>query len=137
MSIMVNEDRYNALKSALQRATGESITIYEMNSSFNDKNLSWGVNWSALGTQNPQDTLNFAEELKDAAAMAKALNDMDLELVWEDDPALEYVEAIYSREEAIQLYRTLQERIYDCLIVQNWAKLEKILNDTTDLMSIV
>lgn len=136
MSITINKDRCYALRSALQSATGKCMTICEMNSPLEDK-LTWGVNWAALGTQTPQDTLCFVLDLNDAATITKALNDMGLELVWEDDPTINNIEETICRKASIEYYNSLQEIIYKCLILQDWDQLKKILSNDTKLYDII
>ena len=87
-TVKINKDRYNALRWAVNHSLRDKdMNIYENNPCFDEK-LEWSVNWCALGNTSPAETVRFAEDLQKAAEMADALNEMMLEVVWEDDEAL-------------------------------------------------
>lgn len=87
-TVKINKDRYNALRWAINYSLRDKdMDLYDSSSPFEEK-LEWSVNWCALGNTSPADTVRFAEDLQKAAEMADALNEMMLEVVWEDDEAL-------------------------------------------------
>lgn len=98
-TVKINKDRYNALRWAISYSLRDKdMSIYENNSCFDEK-LEWNVNWCALGNTSPAETVKFAEDLQKAAEMADALNEMMLEVTWDDDEALNALIA-EDREEA-------------------------------------
>ena len=115
MTIRVNKDRCRALSWAIGYVLKDmSIDLYEYGKRFGEGELYWDVNWSALGSTTPTEAVKFAEDLKMAAGMAKALNDMHLERVWEDDEALEALIA-KDREEALRRWEDFEMLIVDQL----------------------
>jgi hypothetical protein len=50
--------------------------VYELDHRWDDKKIykTFGVNWAAMGTQHPGKAGNYAKKLKDATALANALN---------------------------------------------------------------
>lgn len=102
MTIKINKDRYNALRDAVEYVLKDvSVDLYEHGTTFGEGEMRWEVNWSALGSTTPSEAVKFAENLKMAAGMAEALNEMHLEMVWEDDEALNALIA-EDREEALR-----------------------------------
>ena len=115
MTIRVNKDRCRALNWAIGYVLKDmSIDLYENGKRFGEGELHWDVNWSALGSTAPAEAVKFAEDLKMAAGMAEALNDMHLEQVWEDDEALEALIA-KDREEALRRWDDFEMLIVDQL----------------------
>lgn len=115
MTIRVNKDRYNALSWAVGYVLKDvSVDLYENGRRFGEGELRWEVNWSALGSTTPSEAIKFAENLKMAAGMAEALNEMHLEMVWEDDEALEAL-IDEDREEALRRWDNFKMMIVDQL----------------------
>ena len=102
MTIKINKDRYNALRDAVEYVLKDvSVDLYEHGTTFGKGEMRWEVNWSALGSTTPSEAVKFAENLKMAAGMAEALNEMHMEMIWEDDEALNALIA-EDREEALR-----------------------------------
>ena len=115
MTIRVNKDRCRALSWAIGYVLKDmSIDLYENGRRFGEGELRWEVNWSALGSTTPAEAVKFAEDLKMAAGMAEALNEMHLEKVWEDDEALDALIA-KDREEALRRWDDFEMLIVDQL----------------------
>lgn len=115
MTIRVNKDRCRALSWAIGNVLkGVSIDLYENGRRFGEGEMRWEVNWSALGSTTPAEAVKFAEDLKMAAGMAEALNDMHLEKVWEDDEALNTL-IDKDREEALRRWENFEMLIVDQL----------------------
>lgn len=115
MTIRVNKDRCRALSWAIGDVLkGVSIDLYENGRRFGEGEMRWEVNWSALGSTTPAEAVKFAEDLKMAAGMAEALNDMHLEKVWEDDEALNTL-IDKDREEALRRWENFEMLIVDQL----------------------
>ena len=115
MTIRVNKDRCRALSWAIGDVLkGVSIDLYENGRRFGEGEMHWEVNWSALGSTTPAEAVKFAEDLKMAAGMAEALNDMHLEKVWEDDEALNAL-IDKDREEALRRWENFEMLIVDQL----------------------
>ena len=88
----MNKHAYNALKTAIHwYMKDKDIDIYEKPGLFDkDKPLKWQVNWAALGSVSPAEAESFAEDLKAAANLAQALNEMELEYdYFLEDPKLD------------------------------------------------
>ena len=115
MTIEINKDRYDALSWAVGYVLKDvSVDLYEHGRRFGEGELRWEVNWGALGSTTPSEAVKFAEDLKMAAGMAEALNDMHLEKVWEDDEALEALIA-KDREEALRRWDDFEMLIVEQL----------------------
>lgn len=115
MTIRVNKDRCRALSWAIGYVLKDmSIDLYENGKRFGEGEMRWDVNWSALGSTTPAEAVKFAKDLKMAAGMAEALNEMHLEKVWEDDEALEALIA-KDREEALRRWDDFEMLIVDQL----------------------
>ena len=115
MTIRVNKDRCRALNWAIGYVLKDmSIDLYENGRRFGEGEMHWDVNWSALGSTAPSEAVKFAEDLKMAAGMAEALNDMHLEMVWEDDEALNTL-IDEDREEALRRWEDFEMLIVDQL----------------------
>ena len=115
MTIRVNKDRCRALSWAIGYVLKDmSIDLYENGRRFGEGEMHWEVNWSALGSTTPAEAVKFAEDLKMAAGMAEALNEMHLEKVWEDDEALDALIA-KDREEALRRWDDFEMLIVDQL----------------------
>lgn len=115
MTIRVNKDRCRALSWAVGYVLkGVSVDLYENGRRFGEEEMRWEVNWSALGSTTPAEAVKFAEDLKMAAGMAEALNEMHLEKVWEDDEALNTL-IDKDREEALRRWENFEMLIVDQL----------------------
>lgn len=115
ITVKVNKDRYNALRWAVAYALKDmDVDLYENGTVFGSGVLRWDVNWSALGDKTPAEAEFFAECLKMAADMAEALNDMNMEMVWENDEALNSL-ITEDREEASRRLMNFKMMIVDQL----------------------
>lgn len=115
MTTKINKDRYNALRWAVAYALKDmDVELYENGTTFGEGEMRWEVNWSALGSTTPAEAVKFAENLKMAAGMAEALNEMHMEMVWEDDEALEAL-IDEDREEALRRFENFKMLIVDQL----------------------
>lgn len=114
-TIRINKDRHDALRDAVAYVLKDMpISLYESVARFGKETIRWKVNWSALGSTTPAEAAKFAEDLKMVADMAEALNELNLELVWEDDEALCALIA-EDREEAFRRWENFQLMIVDQL----------------------
>lgn len=115
MTIRINKDRCRALSWAIGYVLKDvHVDLYENGRRFGEEEMRWDVNWSALGSTTPAEAVKFAEDLKMAAGMAEALNDMHLEKVWEDDEALNAL-IDKDREEALRRWENFEMLIVDQL----------------------
>lgn len=137
MTIRVNKDRYDALRDAVEYALKDmSMDLYEHGTTFGEGEMRWEVNWSALGSKTPAEAVKFAEDLKMAAGMAEALNEMHMERVWEDDEALEALFA-EDREEALRRWENFEMLIVDqlheitALDPASYSRLYELMTDYT------
>lgn len=87
----MNKREYSALMSAVNEIMeGRTVNIYE-NSSFGAEVITFGVNWSACGTQNIEETKKFAEKINKACKIVEKLNAMQISVnyVYEEKPERE------------------------------------------------
>lgn len=114
-TVKVNIDRYNSLILAVAYALKDmDVDLCEYGTDSCGGTLRWDVNWSALGSKTPAEAVKFAEDLRVAANMAEALNDMHMEMVWENDEALNSLIA-EDREEASRRLMNFKWKIVDQL----------------------
>lgn len=74
----MNKREYSALMNAVSEIMeGRTVNIYE-NSSFGAEVITFGVNWSACGTQNIEDAKKFAEKINKACKIVEKLNAMQI-----------------------------------------------------------
>lgn len=137
MTTKINKDRYNALRWAVAYALKDmDVELYENGTVFGSGILRWDVNWCALGDKTPAEAVKFAEDLNRAADMAEALNEMNLEMVWDDDEALNALIA-EDREEASHRYMNFKMMIVDqlteitALDPVSYDRLYELLDDYT------
>lgn len=137
MTTKINKDRYNALRWAVTYALKDmDVNLYEHGTDFGKGEMRWDVNWSALGNKTPAEAVKFAENLKMAADMAEALNEMHMEMVWEDDEALNAL-IIEDREEAIRRWDNFKMMIVDqlyeitALDPESYDRLYELMTDYT------
>ena len=83
----ITETRMYALEDAIRRLTfnkhWDVYRVYHME--MQKRHCVFGVNWAALGTVSPEETKEFAEGLVWAAGMVSGLNELQLEVVYEED----------------------------------------------------
>ena len=90
MAIVINKDKYNALRWAVSYVTADKhVDLYENSLVFGAESLKWSVNWSALGDTDPAEAIKFADDVKAVANLGEVLNIMELKLVWEGDENLQ------------------------------------------------
>ncbi len=95
----MNNREYSALMSAVNEIMeSRTVNIYE-NSSFGAEVLTFGVNWSACGTQNLEETKKFAEKINKACKIVEKLNAMQINVSYEDEenPDRESYEALIKK----------------------------------------
>lgn len=81
----MNYREYSALKSAVDEIMeGRTVSICE-NPSWGADLKTFGVNWSACGTQNIEETKKFAEKINKACKIAEKLNAMQITVNYEDE----------------------------------------------------
>ena len=129
MANYINKDRYSILKSALSRISNDQfdrkVTIED--TSLFGPELSWGINWSCCGTQDVNTTFEMANRLADAAEIASCLNDMGLEMLWEDDKWLHRILKESGRPAAKLEYDGIKVAIIDHIENKNWDALFTLL----------
>lgn len=95
----MNNREYSALMSAVDEIMeGRTINIYE-NSSCIAEVKTFGVNWSACGTQNIEDAKKFAEKLNKACKIVEKLNAMQITVNYgyEENPERESYMALITK----------------------------------------
>lgn len=73
----IEYERYRTLMSTVNEMfDGKHINIYEADRQRTPegRRTTFGVNWAAIGTVTPEEAEGFANNLKDAAAIAELLN---------------------------------------------------------------
>ena len=74
----MNSREYSALMSAVDEIMeGRTVKIFE-NPRFGAEVITFGVNWSACGTQNIEETKKFAEKINKACKIVEKLNAMQI-----------------------------------------------------------
>lgn len=80
----MNYMEYSALMSAVDKIIeGRTVSIFE-NPSWGADLKTFGVNWSACGTQNVEEAKKFAEEINKACKIAEKLNAMQITVNYEE-----------------------------------------------------
>lgn len=93
----MNYMEYTALMSAVDKIMeGRTVSICE-NPSWGAELKTFGVNWSACGTQNIEDTKKFAEKINKACKIAEKLNAMQITVNYEEKPDRESYMALISK----------------------------------------
>lgn len=95
----MNSREYTALMSAVDEIMeGRTVKIFE-NSSFDAELRTFGVNWSACGTQNIEETKKFAEKLNKACKIVEKLNAMQINVNYghEENPDRESYMALITK----------------------------------------
>lgn len=80
----MNYREYSALKSALDEIMEDRTVSICENPSWGADLKTFGVNWSACGTQSIEETKKFAEEISNACKIAEKLNAMQIIVNYED-----------------------------------------------------
>lgn len=74
----MNKREYSALMSAVNEIMeGRTVFVEEISSCFAEVKT-FGVNWSACGTQNIEDVKKFAEKINKACKIVEKLNAMQI-----------------------------------------------------------
>ena len=129
MANYINKDRYSILKSALKRISNDKFnrTVTVEDTSLFGPELSWGVNWSCCGTQDANTAYDMANYLVEAADITSALNDMGLEMLWEDDKWLHRVLQESGRSVAKLEWDGIKVAIIEHIENQDWDSLLTLL----------
>lgn len=81
----MNYMEYTALMSAVDKIMeGRTVSICE-NPSWGAELKTFGVNWSACGTQNIEDAKKFAEKINKACKIAEKLNAMQITVNYDEE----------------------------------------------------
>lgn len=81
----MNYMEYTALMSAVDKIMeGRTVSICE-NPSWGAELKTFGVNWSACGTQNIEETKKFAEKISKACKIAEKLNAMQITVNYDEE----------------------------------------------------
>lgn len=80
----MNYREYSALKSAVDEIMEDRTVSICENPSWGADLKTFGVNWSACGTQSIEETKKFAEEISKACKIAEKLNAMQIIVNYED-----------------------------------------------------
>lgn len=106
----IRKIQLDALKSAFNTYKWEKQTAIELQQESDwgdkDKPVTFGINWAACGTQNPENTLAFARYLGEYAVLAQRLNEQE----YKEGPREENRAGL--REE----YEKLEKEAYDILM---------------------
>lgn len=129
MANYINKDRYSILKTALKRISNDKFDrkVDVEDTSLLGPELSWGVNWSCCGTQDANTAYDMANFLVEAANITSALNDMGLEMLWEDDKWLHRVLQESGRSVAKMEYDGITAAIIEHIENQDWDSLLTLL----------
>lgn len=82
----MNHIEYAALMSAVDKIMEGRTVFIEENSSWNAALKTFGVNWSACGTQNIEEAKKFAEKINKACKIVEKLNAMQITVNYEEKP---------------------------------------------------
>lgn len=81
----ITRARYDVLMTAYNESKLEydrKIRAYET-CGCSESKIQLGINWSAIGTVSPEETVRFADALKRAAEFAETINSLGLECDWD------------------------------------------------------
>lgn len=93
----MNYMEYTALMSAVDKIMeGRTVSICE-NPSWGAELKTFGVNWSACGTQNIEEAKKFAEEINKVCKIAEKLNAMQITVNYEEKLDREAYMALISK----------------------------------------
>ena len=93
----MNYMEYSALMSAVDKIMeGRTVSICE-NPSWGAELKTFGVNWSACGTQNIEEAKKFAEKINKACKIVEKLNAMQITVNYEEKPDKESCMALISK----------------------------------------
>ena len=74
------EFKMDALRQAIEvKAARLNLNIFEMRTPNRTDPLRFGVNWGAHGTQSPEEALDYADAIKQAATVASMVNRLELD----------------------------------------------------------
>lgn len=89
---------YEVINSALMGAFGRGIKVCDMNGcKFGKEPMKFGVNWAALGTTAPEESMEYARDLTIAAHIAFVLTNAQIEVDYSEEVSLtedEYAECL-------------------------------------------
>lgn len=95
----MNYREYSALASAVNEIMeGRTVFVVD-NSEWRAEVKTFGVNWSACGTQNIEEAKKFAEKINKACKIVEKLNAMQINVSYEDEekPDRESYEALITK----------------------------------------
>lgn len=97
-----------------------TIDIEEFGFNFFEKNkpFVWGVNWAAIGTASPEETMKFASDLQEAAMIAEKLTKFEII----EDYSLE--EKMITKENYQEQLESLKENFNDDDYLLNFLTVE-------------
>ena len=84
----IEYERYSVLMSTVnEMLEGKHMNIYEHTRTKEDgsRRVQFGINWAGIGTVEPDKAEEFANNLKDAAAVAELLNRCDIAYYFNED----------------------------------------------------
>lgn len=81
----MNYREYSALMSAVNEIMGDRTVEVVENCDWRAKVKTFGVNWSACGTQNIEEAKKFAEQIDKACKIVEKLNAMQITVNYEDE----------------------------------------------------
>lgn len=81
----MNYREYSALMSAVEEIMEGRTVMVSENASWGADLKTFGVNWSACGTQSAEETKKFAEKLNKACKIVEKLNAMQITVSYEDE----------------------------------------------------
>mgnify|MGYP004661455885 CR=1 FL=1 len=84
MTNMSNRE-YSALMSAVSEIMEGRTVFVEENSDWRAEVKTFGVNWSACGTQNIEDAKKFAEKINKACKIVEKLNAIQINVIYKDE----------------------------------------------------
>lgn len=81
----MNNREYSALMTAVSEIMEDRTVFVEENSDWRAEVKTFGVNWSACGTQNIEDAKKFAEKINKACKIVEKLNAMQINVIYRDE----------------------------------------------------
>lgn len=81
----MNYREYTALMSAVDKIMEDRTVSISENPSWGADLKTFGVNWSACGTQSIEETKKFAEEISKACKIAEKLNAMQITVNYDEE----------------------------------------------------
>lgn len=131
---IITETRYDAIRKALIAVQWDLYKNRVDITSESDRNnghiITWGVNWSCMGTQEPQEAINMGSLLTHAAYVAEFLNGLELREVHEEDEAIQKLLDEGKNETAQKCFEDYAGLIEKAVLGANYSELKELILNT-------